>query len=134
VTTQTRPPGARGGARPAGRPPLTDQDAAWIRDHAIPTAIRRTAGPSGCPCQWGGPTGHCRHGAHDRCRSTEPIVYPAGWVTWPNGYVASPAPSNDVQIWRTGRPCALPPCSCTCHTAPPEPVQPVQLDLFGAVT
>ena len=131
MTTQTRPAGPRGEARPAGRP--TPDEAAWIRDHVIPAAIRHNAAAlNGCPCEWTGPSSHCMHDAHDQCRSTQPIVYPDGWITWPNGYVASPAPSDDVQVWRVGRPCRMPPCECDCHTAPPEPADPVQLDLFGA--
>jgi hypothetical protein len=127
VTTQ--PPVPDGGAAPGTGP--TPTEAAWIRDHVIPAAIHRTAGPDGCPCQWTGTTGHCARDAHDRCRSTTPIVYPDGWITWPDGHVASPAPADDVQVWRTGRPCRMPPCSCDCHTVHASS-EPVQLDLFGA--
>ena len=58
MTTQTRPAGARAQARPAGRPLLDDQAAAWIRDHAWPPRLRNTfltavGFYSSCLCQSG---------------------------------------------------------------------------------
>lgn len=89
-----------------------------------PAPTRRTGLPEGCPCQWTGPSAYCLHGQHDQC-STRPTVHPVTWLRWPDGRVAAPAPSTSVQVWRTGRPCTKPPCSCDCHTVPAEPVQGV---------
>lgn len=94
----------------------------------IPPAVREFA-ELGCPCQWS-PT-RCENGDHHQCRNARPIVYPAGWVTWSDGHVCTPAPSSDAQVWRVGRPCALR-CFCDCHERPTPAVPVVQLDLFEA--
>lgn len=78
-----------------------------------------------CACQWG-PTAHCLHGDHDRCRADE-VAGPAPetYLTYADGScVLAPAP---VEVWLAGRPCWWM-CSCTCHTT--QPTQPAQPTLF----
>lgn len=96
--------------------------------NVLPESYRRnTVDPALCACQWGA-CGHCRADRHADCTT-------ARWGTSPSpetylcnagGLVVGPA------VWRSGQPCRWA-CSCTCRDVP-APVEPVQLDLFAAVT
>lgn len=75
-----------------------------------------------CPCQWG-PSAHCLHGAHDRCRAHIPTAYPATWITDSDGQVWG-LNHAQVQVWHADRVCRWI-CRCDCHTVPAE-TEPVQ--------
>lgn len=140
------PPAPDGGANP-GTGPTPDQ-AAWIRAHAWTAAMRREALPASCACQYG-TCGYCVHGRHDACinRQTWPKHRIAGYVCGRGGITppclaepyehetsasaTGPQFTSLAQVWLADRVCRWV-CPCSCHTAPPEPGPPLQLDLFGA--
>lgn len=144
TAVQTRPAEARGEARPAGRP--TPDEAAWIRDHAWTAAMRHRHAifpDSACLCQ-SGRSHMCANGEHDRCDlgaltnfhtlirlpDDTPARFPHPY-RHPTESDLGPVYERSALVWLADRVCRWQ-CPCGCHTAPPEPVQPVQLDLFGA--
>lgn len=143
------PPAPDGGANP-GTGPTPDQ-AAWIRDHAWTPAMRKThrevpAFFRTCDCQYG-LTSWCQHDQHDRCHrapplrsvetyicdttGTTPLAFAAPYEHRTDTSATGPQFTSLAQVWLADRVCRWV-CPCTCHTAPPEPGPPLQLDLFGA--
>lgn len=139
------PPTPDGGANP-GNGPTPDQ-AAWIRDHAWLPRMRNTfltavGFYSSCLCQ-NGRSHNCGRGRHDLCIGTLAnwhtiICRPDGTVAQfptsyahPTGSATGPQYEHAAFVWLADRVCRWV-CPCDCHTAPPEPGPPLQLDLFGA--
>nr|WP_246425850.1 DUF6248 family natural product biosynthesis protein [Streptomonospora nanhaiensis] len=87
------------------------QTAAWVREHALPAAIRREL-MAVCACSYG-PTGHCAADRHGDCPG-HTIASPEGWITDRSSVVVGPAVylADRVCTWR---------CPCPCHTARPPP-------------
>lgn len=146
TTTSPAPAGAR--PRGAGRPPLTPDEAAWIRDHAWTAAMRHRHAifpDSACLCQ-SGRSHMCANGEHDRCDlgaltnfhtlirlpDDTPARFPHPY-RHPTESDLGPVYERSALVWLADRVCRWQ-CPCGCHTAPPEPVQPVQLDLFGVAS
>ncbi|MFF0526571.1 DUF6248 family natural product biosynthesis protein [Actinomadura nitritigenes] len=111
---------------------MTETAAAWVREHAWTSAMRKTFASTpgfftACACQYSG--GECRHG--DRCHRREPLVIPIGSVMQRGGeYTAlhpepyqhptptatGPQHTAHAQVWYADRTCRWV-CDCECHTA-----------------
>jgi hypothetical protein len=125
--------------------PLTEQAAAWIRDHAWPPRMRGTfltavGFYSTCLCQ-NRRSHHCARDRHDMCIGTLSgfhtiIGRPDGSVAeFPDPYrhptesATGPQHETAALVWLADRVCRWV-CPCSCHTAPAEPT-PVQDALFA---
>lgn len=125
---------------------MTPTAATWVRAHAWTDAVRAEAKRPGrsildprCQCQRPFTTALCAGGGCEDCDAT-PIWMAEGVLIGPDGRIPNrPARGEDqrvwVWLWLADRTCVHR-CDCPCHghtIAPPEPVVPVQLDLFAGV-
>ena len=86
---------------------MTPAEAAWVRDHVWPAAMRRETGTAGlCPCQWG-LCGHCAAGQHTECRTPDWAI-PYGYLTDRHTHVLA-------DVWLADRACRWV-CPCPCRT------------------
>lgn len=127
---------------------MTPTAATWVRQHAWTDAVRAEAKRPGhtildprCQCQRPFTSALCAGG--DGCEGCDAMPFwtaetvligSDGWI------LDRPAPGEDqgrwVRLWLADRTCVHR-CGCACHGhavgAAPEPVAPVQLDLFAGV-
>lgn len=112
---------------------MTQQEAAWIRNHAWPAHIRRhlTSRPDRCSCTWGICHG-CTQGQHHHCITGD-------GRTAPDAFVCSILDTEGrraavvVHLPRQ-KPCRLLcPCEHPSHVQRQAPPEPVQIGLFEAV-
>lgn len=127
-------------------PPMSEKDAAWIRDHVWPRKLRaaykmaakRGGNLNACRCQretsW-----HCRNGTHRLCSPEDTWASPETYVLRADGETRAKLPgwrpfhdrmtgevrySGDVGVWLADRICKFS-CGCDCaehHEAlPPLP-------------
>lgn len=112
---------------------MTDEEAAWIREHVWTQPMRKTHREvpgyySTCACQYG-VTSWCQHGQCGRCHRGAPLPGPAGYVGGPGGQAVMvfaepyehPTPSatgshktSMAMFWLADRVCRWV-CPCTCH-------------------
>ncbi|NUR80758.1 MAG: hypothetical protein HOQ21_09980 [Dermatophilaceae bacterium] len=137
--------------KPSRLEPMSQEAAAWIREHVWPKGMQKTFGEVPnfylhCACQWG-LTQWCRMDKHRKChratglKSHETYVLKRGG-THPARFAeelfhCTPTATGghrmtDAQVWLGDRVCRWL-CPCECHGEPGEPIrQPLQLDLFGS--
>lgn len=96
----------------SGPVPMSEQDAAWIREHVWTSGMRKTYRlwpyvMTSCPC-FDGPCFHCRRGAHRECtfecddqRWHRYIAdMSIGYIQDSRGRV--PAPAKEARVWEKG--------------------------------
>lgn len=123
---------------------MTPDQAAWVRDHAIPTdtltSLSHGGGLRTCPCQHG-THGWCAEDAHGRCPVQYSTGQPETYILRPDGTVATWPGGRPAAVWLADR-CCFWHCSCPCHAdmpaARPVPrrvvtVRAEQLGLFDLV-
>uniref|UniRef100_UPI003F490739 DUF6248 family natural product biosynthesis protein n=1 Tax=Amycolatopsis sp. CA-096443 TaxID=3239919 RepID=UPI003F490739 len=130
-------------AEPAPLPSMSDQTAAWIREHAWRDYhrlhYRQLPGfVTHCACQWGA-SGHCGRGDHQACAAASAPQTKASsetYLTRTSGTVV-----NGAEVWLADRVCRWTcPCDCGHRTASESPCAPAptrgeraeQLELFPA--
>lgn len=102
--------------------PMSEQDAAWIREHVWTPRMRKTYRDvpmfmTSCPC-FDAPCFHCRRGAHRECTFEcddqrwhgHVADMNIGWVVSSGGYVLSPP--DETQVWEAG---VTHRGRCSCH-------------------
>ncbi|WP_372672625.1 DUF6248 family natural product biosynthesis protein [Amycolatopsis kentuckyensis] len=105
------------------RPPMSEEDAAWIRDTVWPKQLRAVHASAPkfhlrCACQYG-VTGHCAsNDGHEECQFAKPDATPQRssetWITRKDGTVI-----NGAEVWLADRVCRWS-CPCECGHKPPK--------------
>jgi hypothetical protein len=109
--------------------PMSEEAAAWVREHAWPRALAAALGPiESCPCQYG-PSSWCLHGSCHRCRTSEPAAMPETYITDRAGLVPLSAEfrGGHPAVWLADRVCQWR-CSCDCHAVPVAAARPVRYE------
>ncbi len=137
---------------PCSCAPMTEREAAWVREHAWTRGMRKCFGGNPghylkCDCQ-GGLTSWCRHGQCDRCHRATPLP---GWEALicdrtgltplrfgepfehpTRASATGPRRERLAMVWLADRVCRWV-CPCPHHTAPaapaPKPAGPLRYEL-----
>lgn len=122
-------------ARPSLAKPMSEETAAWVREHAWTAGMRKLFGAVPghylkCACQ-SGIAYRCQEGQHSQCARGESLRQPETAVHLRDGM--RPAIGTSA-VWIADRVCVWR-CKCDCHEQPVERIdKPVQLELFDALT
>jgi hypothetical protein len=134
VATRAEPPEHMDKFPYPGPPPMSEEAAAWVREHVWTKGMRKTfaAVPDHylkCACQFG--TAYwCQNGQHGRCARGEPLRQ---WETAVLRYGGTQPAIGVSEVWLADRVCMWR-CKCNCHRQHTRRLdKPVQLELFGSV-